>query len=158
MGIDWHGEDILNSGGGYKLNLLKRALKRLQVNADTLVLYTDSYNVIFTQPLDDIVKKFRQSGAGVLFGAERHLAADQATYEHLYPNAEVGSKFLNAAMFIGYLPKVQELLSSSIRNTECDHQFMARAYLDEAVRSKLTLQLDHRSTVFQSLDGAIGKI
>lgn len=115
-----------------------------------------SYNVIYTQPLDEIVHKFRQSGAGVLFGAQRVLPADQTTYVHLYPAAE-GSKYLNAGLFIGYLSKVRELLSSTIRNTECDNQFMARAYLDESVRNRLSLMLDHRSTVFQNLNGAIGK-
>lgn len=45
MENDWHDEDSIYNGGGYKLNSLKRAINKLDDNADTLILYTDRYTL-----------------------------------------------------------------------------------------------------------------
>lgn len=41
MENDWNDEDSIYSDGGYKLNILKRAIKNIKDDADTLILYTD---------------------------------------------------------------------------------------------------------------------
>lgn len=41
MGFKWRGGDMLSTGGGYKLNLLKRALDELESADETIVLFTD---------------------------------------------------------------------------------------------------------------------
>lgn len=114
-----------------------------------------------------IVEKFHATGAGVLFGAEHFLWPDR-TVEPLYPKLTIGSRFLNSGMFIGYARNVMALLRNNgnnngvdeeaeIGDTEDDQLFFTRAYLDVDLRAKLKLQLDHLSTVFQNLNGAIGE-
>lgn len=41
MGKKWQGGDMNLPGGGYKVNLLKNALKGLEANDEMLVLFTD---------------------------------------------------------------------------------------------------------------------
>lgn len=43
MGEEWQGGDMNRMGGGYKVKLLKRALKPLQDDRETLILFTDGY-------------------------------------------------------------------------------------------------------------------
>lgn len=174
MGAGWQGGDMNGVGGGYKVNLLKKAVKPLVVDEDVIVLFTDGlvivvgeefkklplyykffsrYDVIFTESLDDILEKFHRTGARVLFGAEHYIWPD-TTLEHLYPATE-GARFLNSGMFIGYATDLYEILKSPIKNTDDDQLFYTRAYLDEKMRAKLKIQLDHTSSIFQNLNGAI---
>lgn len=102
------------------------------------------------------MRKFRRSGAGVLFGAEHYLWPD-TTVEHQYPKVTLGARFLNSGMFIGYASRVCALLNGDIANTDDDQLFFTRAYLDESVRTELNLKLDHLSDIFQNLHGAIGE-
>lgn len=60
-------------------------------------------------------------------------------------------------MFIGYATELYEILKSPIKNTDDDQLFYTHAYLDEKLREKLKIQLDHTSSIFQNLNGAIGK-
>lgn len=41
MGAGWQGGDMNGVGGGYKVNLLKKAVKPLVVDEDVIVLFTD---------------------------------------------------------------------------------------------------------------------
>lgn len=159
MGIEWRGGDMQSTGGGYKLNLLTKALNKLEQIDQTIVLFTDGYDIVYTQPLDVIVARFRATGAGVLFGAEHFLWPDRSV-EPLYPKLTMGSRYLNSGMFIGYASNVAALLrgTDAIADTDDDQLFFTRAYLDEELRSKLKLQLDHLSTVFQNLNGAIAEV
>lgn len=69
--------------------------------SEFLFLFACSYDVIYTAALDKIVKKFKATGANVLFGAEPYCWPDE-TVDHLYPSVGyTQSKFLNSGMFIG---------------------------------------------------------
>lgn len=93
----------------------------------------------------------------MLFGAEHYIWPDK-TLKHIYPAAE-GARFLNSGMFIGYATELYEILKSSpIKNTDDDQLFYTRAYLDENLREKLKIKLDHTSSIFQNLNGAIGNV
>lgn len=97
----WRGGDMTSVGGGYKINLLKDALKKLSTDdKDKLILFTDSYDVIFVNPLKDIIRKFRKLNARVLFSAEQFCWPD-TSLESSYPSIDFGNRFLNSGMFIG---------------------------------------------------------
>lgn len=114
------------------------------------------YDVVYTDSLSTIVRKFRSTGANVLFGAEHFLWPD-TTVKHLYPEVPTGARFLNSGMFIGIAADIYEILKSPIKNTDDDQLFFTRAYLDTNVREKLNIKLDHMSDIFQNLNGAVGK-
>lgn len=157
FGQPWLGGDMQSTGGGYKLHLLRDALDGLEHDDETLVLFTDGYDVVYTQSLDVIVQRFRLSGAGVLFGAEHMLWPDQSL-EPRYPMVSDGARFLNSGMFIGRAARVCALLDrAGLAQTDDDQLFFTRAYLDVQLREKLQLRLDHRSEIFQNLNGAVGE-
>lgn len=55
-----------NPGGGYKVNLLKDAMASYKDQTNTIVMFTDSYDVIFLGDKEEIVEKFRKTGARFL--------------------------------------------------------------------------------------------
>lgn len=46
MGDDWKGGDMKSAGGGFKINLLREAIKPLKDAQDTIILFTDRYSRI----------------------------------------------------------------------------------------------------------------
>lgn len=57
--------------------------------------------MIFTTTLEDILQKFKNSNANVVFGAERLLWPKQSL-EKLYPAVVANAaKYLNSGLFIG---------------------------------------------------------
>lgn len=88
-------------GGGYKINLLRTALEPFKDDTKKIVLFTDSYDVVFTTTLEVIVHKFRKIDANILFGAEKFVWPDE-TLEHLYPSGpKLLPKYLNSGLFMG---------------------------------------------------------
>ena len=53
-------------GGGFKVNLLKQAMEQYKDEDDMIVMFTDSYDVIFLADRDEIVDNFRSTGANFL--------------------------------------------------------------------------------------------
>lgn len=159
LGQAWKGGDMTGLGGGYKLNLIKDALKPYKNDAETIVLFSDSYDVIFTSPLGEILEKFKKTGARVLISAENLLWPDK-TLKDQYPTFDgPGGWYLNSGMYMGYCDAVYEMLKSSpIKDKDDDQLFLTKAYLDELLRNKLSIKLDHKSEVFQNLNGAIEQV
>ena len=47
MGEEWKGGDIANSpGGAFKINLLRKEMENHKDDADLIVLFSDSYDVV----------------------------------------------------------------------------------------------------------------
>lgn len=101
MNEKWLGGSMDSLGGGYKINLLRTALEPYKDDTEKIVLFTDSYDVVFTTTLDVIVHKFKKIDARILFGAEKFVWPDE-TVEHLYPPvAKLLPKYLNSGLFMG---------------------------------------------------------
>lgn len=61
-------------------------------------------------------------------------------------------------MFIGYAENVYNILTyAPIKNKDDDQLFYTLAYLDEKLRDTNGIQLDHKATIFQNLNGAKSK-
>lgn len=56
----------IGEGGGYKVNLLKEALRPYKDDTETIVMFTDSYDVIFVAGKEEIVKKFKETGSNIV--------------------------------------------------------------------------------------------
>lgn len=146
-------------GGGYKLNLVKDALKPYKNDAETIVIFSDSYDVIYTSPLGEIVEKFKKTGARILISAENLLWPDTKLKDQ-YPKFDgPGGWYLNSGMYIGYCDAVYEMLKyNPIKDKDDDQLYLTKVYLDEALRNKLSIKLDHTSEIFQNLNGAIEQV
>lgn len=161
MGQPWRGGDMNFAGGGYKVNLLKEAMEALvaEKGGDHLVMFTDSYDVVVNDAPEVVAAKFAKTEAGVLFSAEPFIWPD-TSLESKYPKVEAHQKrFLNSGGIIG---KAAEFLAvvtaTTIQDKDDDQLFYSLVYLDEKMRAKHKLKLDHDSDVFMNLNGAKSEV
>ena len=109
-------------------------------------------------PWDVIAEKFKESKAKVLFAAENFCWPD-AELKTKYPPVEGDAqRFLNSGMFIGYAANIYKIITSqSIKDTQDDQLFYTNAYLNKNLREEIGMKLDHKSNLFQNLNGNVGE-
>ncbi|GMT16808.1 hypothetical protein PFISCL1PPCAC_8105 [Pristionchus fissidentatus] len=158
FGLDdeWKGGDTrIEQGGGQKIRILRKELEKYKDKKDTIILFTDAYDVIWTEGLDVVVDRFTDhfSHLRVLFGAEpfcwpkKELAIE-------YPIVEFGNRYLNSGLFMGYAPEVYRMLSlKEVEDKDDDQLYFTMIYLDEQLRKELKMGLDSISRIFQNLNG-----
>ncbi|RVE46862.1 hypothetical protein evm_008507 [Chilo suppressalis] len=161
-GKEWTGGDMKYAGGGQKINILKDELSKLMKsddNKDRIILFTDSYDIMFLSTLEDILKKFKSfKDTRVLFSAEQFCWPDSKLAGH-YPKTEVANPYLNSGAFIGYLPELLEILNHKpIKDQDDDQLYYTKIYLDKELRHNLKISLDHDSKIFQNLYGALSDV
>lgn len=60
---------------------------------------------------------------------------------------------------MGYASDIYSIISSSeVSDTDDDQLFYTNVYLNEELRNKYKIKLDHKSEIFQNLHGATGKL
>ncbi|XP_017754981.1 PREDICTED: procollagen-lysine,2-oxoglutarate 5-dioxygenase 1 isoform X1 [Eufriesea mexicana] len=157
LGEPWLGGNMKSVGGGYKVNLLKEALANYQNDNQTIVIFTDSYDVIYLSGLAEIVNRFKSMNTRVLFAAEGNCWPDKWLASK-YPRTTQGKRFLNSGGFIGYASDIYAVLTyAPIENTADDQLFYTWAYLDEE-KERHNIMLDHKSVIFQNLYGAVADV
>ncbi|CAH0558083.1 unnamed protein product [Brassicogethes aeneus] len=154
-GAEWRGGNIKKGpGGGFKINLLKKAIEPHKNDASKIILFTDGFDVVFVDKLQEVLERFRKFEAKILFGAEKFAWPDPLLAEQ-YPEVTEGKRFLNSGAYIGYAPEVYELLTrEEIQDDGDDQLFFTKAYLDEEFRQKHQFKLDHKSEIIQNINGA----
>ncbi|GFS82794.1 procollagen-lysine,2-oxoglutarate 5-dioxygenase 2 [Trichonephila clavipes] len=167
MDEEWKGGDVrLYSGGGQKVNILKEAMKKYWEKEDLIIMFVDSYDVIFMAGPEEILKRFHKTKSKVLFSAEGYCWPDGSLADK-YPKVEKGKRFLNSGDcpdfsytgFMGYAPYIYEIVTSSpLKDEEDDQLFYTKIYLDEDLRKKWSIKLDHKAEIFQNLNGAVGDV
>jgi hypothetical protein len=104
-GIEWLG---LSS----KLTLTLKELKT--VKDDTIVVFTDAFDVLYVQNASTIYEKFVQGGYNILFAAEKWYSHQDEEYKRFYDGIDTphGYKYLNSGTFIGYKKHIYEMIES----------------------------------------------
>lgn len=60
-----------SAGGGQKINILRENLRQFKDEKDKIILFSDSYDVIFTHSPEFVLDKFQSfKPARIVFGAE----------------------------------------------------------------------------------------
>ncbi|XP_020286175.1 procollagen-lysine,2-oxoglutarate 5-dioxygenase 3 isoform X2 [Pseudomyrmex gracilis] len=158
FGEPWRGGNMRYAGGGYKINLLKKALEDYRDDEKRIVLFTDSYDLIFLGGLPAIVERFQEFDARILFSAEGYCWPDKSLANN-YPPVSRGKRYLNSGGFIGYASDLYAILNNaSIKDEEDDQLFYTMAYLNEELRTRHKIKLDHKSEIFQNLFGAVADV
>jgi len=149
---EWLGGDMANGpGGGHKINILRKALLKYKDEKNTILMFTDSYDVVFTSGRDEILKKFLETGANVLISSEDFIWPDKSL-EAKYPTVEEGYRFLCSGGIIGYAPIINEILNvKRVDHTDDDQLYYTQIYLEQ--REKYNIKLDHKASLFQNLHG-----
>ena len=123
---------LLEPGGAQKINYLKKELLSWEDLQDHIIMFTDSYDVVFnTGPLE-IVTKFRQFGSPIVFSSEKTCWPDPEI-ESLYPEANTEYKYLNSGGFIGYGDHILKLISEDVENTEDDQRYYTNKFLNKPI-------------------------
>ncbi|KAL4717703.1 hypothetical protein ACJJTC_000852 [Scirpophaga incertulas] len=161
-GKEWTGGNMNYAGGGQKVNILKDKLKEMMKSENSqeqIIIFTDSYDVMFLASLEEIVKKFKTfKDTRVLFSAEQFCWPD-SKLAALYPKTEVANPYLNSGAFIGYLSEIFEIVNHKpIKDKEDDQLYYTKIYLNKELRSSLKISLDHDASIFQNLNGALSDV
>ncbi|KAK5602740.1 Procollagen-lysine,2-oxoglutarate 5-dioxygenase 2 [Crenichthys baileyi] len=159
MGETWKGGDVGRSiGGGQKVRLLKEAMENLADQEDLVVLFVDSYDLIFAGGPEEILRKFQQVNHKVLFAAEGMIWPDKRLADK-YPLVRSGKRYLNSGGIIGYAPYVNNIVSQwDLHDNDDDQLFYTKIYLDPLKRKSLNMTLDHKCQIFQNLNGAVDEV
>ncbi|XP_047205797.1 procollagen-lysine,2-oxoglutarate 5-dioxygenase 2 isoform X2 [Girardinichthys multiradiatus] len=159
MGETWKGGDVGRSiGGGQKVRLLKEAMENLADQEDLVILFVDSYDLIFAGGPEEILRKFQQGNHKVLFAAEGMIWPDKRLADK-YPLVRSGKRYLNSGGIIGYAPYVNNIVSQwNLHDNDDDQLFYTKIYLDPLKRKSLNMTLDHKCQIFQNLNGAVDEV
>ncbi|KAK7085361.1 Procollagen-lysine,2-oxoglutarate 5-dioxygenase 1, partial [Halocaridina rubra] len=154
LGVSWEGGDVKNTaGGGHKINLLKKELSQYKNDESRVIMFTDSYDVIFTAGKEAILEKFDSLNARVVFGAEDFCWPDRNLATQ-YPRVTFGYKYLNSGGFIGYAPEMFKIVAlQDIENNEDDQLYYTNIFINKNLRDKFGIKLDIQAKIFQNLNG-----
>ncbi|XP_077410030.1 procollagen-lysine,2-oxoglutarate 5-dioxygenase 2 isoform X2 [Vanacampus margaritifer] len=159
MGEEWKGGDVGRSiGGGQKVRLLKEAMEGLADQEDLVVLFVDSYDLIFAGGPEEILRKFQQANHKVIFAAEGLIWPDKRLADK-YPSVRSGKRYLNSGGIIGYAPYINRIVSQwNLHDNDDDQLFYTKIFVDPLQRDSLNMTLDHKCQIFQNLNGAIDEV
>ncbi|XP_070367168.1 procollagen-lysine,2-oxoglutarate 5-dioxygenase 1 isoform X2 [Equus asinus] len=158
LGEDWDGDKETSAGGGLKVRLLKKALEKHADKENLVILFTDSYDVVFASGPRELLKKFRQARSQVVFSAEELIYPDRRL-EAKYPVVSDGKRFLGSGGFIGYAPNLSKLVAEwEGQDSDSDQLFYTKIFLDPEKRERINITLDHRCRIFQNLVGALDEV
>ncbi|KAG7236230.1 hypothetical protein INR49_001146 [Caranx melampygus] len=159
LGEEWKGGDVARTvGGGQKVRWLKKELLKHSDNKDMVIMFVDSYDVIFASGPDELLSKFSRLGHRVVFSAEGFCWPDQRLAPK-YPVVHTGKRYLNSGGFIGFAPDLSAIVQQwKFKDNDDDQLFYTKIYLDKTQRTKFNMTLDHRSRIFQNLNGAVEEV
>ncbi|KAL4646070.1 procollagen-lysine,2-oxoglutarate 5-dioxygenase 1 [Arapaima gigas] len=170
-GEKWRGGDYMSMpGGGQKVRLLKAALEEM-TEEDKVILFIDSYDVVFASGPKELLKKFQQSGHKVVFSAE-NLIWPNRHLEDKHPHVREGKRFLGSGGiavkivviclsvgFIGYTPNLKAMLADwTGKDNESDQLFYTKLYINPEKRKSINITLDSKCRLFQNLYGALDEV
>ncbi|RVE60945.1 hypothetical protein OJAV_G00185930 [Oryzias javanicus] len=159
LGEDWRGGDVARTvGGGQKVRWLKKELLKHSEEEELVIVFVDSYDVVLAAGPEELLAKFSRLGHRVVFSAEGFCWPDQRLASK-YPQVHSGKRFLNSGGFVGFAPDLGAIVQQwKFKDDDDDQLFYTRIYLDRAQRTKFNITLDHRSQIFQNLNGAIDEV
>jgi len=147
-------------GFGHRIILLRQHLDFLP--EDDHVLFTDAHDIRIIGSREDIMARYWNFGADIVFAAERNCWPSKAL-EQRYDTTnfpDVRYKYLNDGAFIGTVKALKELIDQNFHNVSGstdDQLWYTQLYLVNQHNRKL-VQLDTRATIFQCLHEAMEDI
>lgn len=159
LGEEWKGGDVARTvGGGQKVRWLKKELLKLSEDPELVVMFVDSYDVIFASGPEELLSKFWSLGHRVVFSSEGFCWPDQRLASK-YPEVHSGKRYLNSGGFIGFASDLSAIVQQwRYKDNDDDQLFYTKIYLDKKQRTQFNMTLDHRSRIFQNLNGAIDEV
>ncbi|XP_074645494.1 procollagen-lysine,2-oxoglutarate 5-dioxygenase 1-like [Tubulanus polymorphus] len=158
MGTNWVGGNVEGRGSGRKVRFLSDALESYKDDENLLILFVDSYDLVFTQTAEKIKELFAKMDAKAVFGAEDFCWPDRSLKSR-YPAVQHNEKrYLNSGGFIGYAATIYRIVTHSPIEDNFDQLYYTRVFLDEDSRDQLNIKLDTKAEIFQNLHGAFDEV
>lgn len=156
MGEEWKGGDMNRyPGGGQKLNLLKKHLNENEYEDNHIILFTDSYDVIFNSTAEEIIQKFLKISAYLVFAGEKNCWPDSNLADS-YPNQHKIYKYLNSGGFIGDVKHIKRILADELSDNDDDQLYLTRKFLDNT--KNMGMVIDYNCEIFQTLSNEDNEI
>jgi hypothetical protein len=119
---------------------------------NTIVLFTDSYDVVFLSEFSEILDKYSSLSNyknTVLFSAETTCWPDKNLKRYFNSNENV-FRYLNSGGYIGFASNIFKILQFDIENNFDDQLFFTKIYL--FLNSEICdIKLDNECLIFQCL-------
>jgi|TARA_R110002153_G_scaffold39909_4_gene114639 hypothetical protein len=162
LGQEWTGGEakngvLLKPGGSQKINLLKEELKGYPDLGNHIILFTDSYDVIFNGTSEEIVNRFREMESPMVFSAEKTCWPDESLKER-YPKSPTEYKYLNSGGFIGYGDHISKLINKVEVSNEFDDQLYYTERYFEELKGDKDIILDYKQFLFQTMNESLDDI
>uniref|UniRef100_A0A2C9JTG6 procollagen-lysine 5-dioxygenase n=1 Tax=Biomphalaria glabrata TaxID=6526 RepID=A0A2C9JTG6_BIOGL len=159
LGTTWRGGTMQSTGGGHKINILREGLKPFKNVENLIIMFVDSYDVVFTDGKDAILDKFSNFNSRVIFSAEEACWPDKTLAEKYPIVKDSKKKYLNSGGFLGYAKEIYEIVShQTIADDEDDQLYYTKIYINRALRHEWNMKLDTKAEIFQNLNWALGEI
>ena len=152
VGEKWQGGVMADGpGGGHKVHYLRSRLR----NVDDLdiVMFVDGYDVIINDIQEELINRFKQFGADVVFGAEPLLWPD-TNIADLFPEVHTRNRYLNSGMFIGRAKVLKEMLRTDIKKADDDQLYYQNLFLS----GKWNIKLDVENYLFQCVSATANSL
>ena len=149
--VDWH-DPMLGRGGGKKLSLIKQFVN--QIDENDVIIFTDSYDVVYADHFKPIIDKYLGFNTRVLFSAES-TCWPNSEWADRFPKTEHAYRFLNSGTFIGRVKDIKEMLEDfDEAKHDDDQEYMQEQFLS----GKWDCKLDTEAYLFQCHDEAVTKL
>ena len=143
VGEKWQGGVMADGpGGGHKVHYLRSRLRN--VDDHDIVMFVDGYDVVINDTQDELVNRFKQFGADVVFGAEPPCWPDE-TIADQFPEVHTRNRFLNSGGFIGRAKVIKDMLRTDIKKADDDQLYYQKLFLS----GKWNIKLDVENYIFQ---------
>ena len=148
MGMQWKGGNMAaGPGGGQKVLLFQEYLEE-EHEEDSIILFTDSYDVTINDHVLRACGAFTAAKCDVLFAAERTCWPDK-NRESEYPPSAAEHKYLNSGGICGKVRSLRVLTSRTINADDDDQRYYTDAYLSPP--AELSIKVDHECSLFVCL-------
>lgn len=159
IGRPWTGGDMESGPGGFqKVELLKEHLIDRELWDDNdILLVVDGYDVFLNDSPSEVLKRFYEIDADIVFAAEKECWPD-VQLEKDYPESDTPYRFLNSGCFIGKASKIKELIQDieNYDSSEDDQLFYHMRFLqskgifsDKPEIQNINIVLDTENYIFQ---------
>ena len=148
VGEQWFGGDeIINyPGAGQKINILKKRLQEIINEGDNpIILMLDGYDTIVLRSVITLIRKYKELGVNVLFGAEKTCWPDTSLAPD-YPETVCDWKYLNSGQFIGRAKDILNILDEEVKDSDDDQLYYSKKFLT----GDYGIGLDYNCEIFQT--------
>lgn len=143
-------------GHGLKIQNFKKFCEKQ--DPETVVLFVDAYDVIFTQPSDTLYSKWLEitGGEGVVFNAEKNCHPDVELADEYPKHPTSEFLFLNSGVYMGKVKDMLKLMPEKIGDTYDDQRFYVDIFLNNNTDN--IIKLDYTTELFMPLCYAVTSV